>query len=178
MISFIVPTKGRPSLAATLASIDLRGDDELFVIGPTTITDARAQMLPGTPYHDWGATERTLGMQAATQPYLAFMDDDDVYAPQMRTLLADAITRTPDRPVLFRLQYPDGHQIWRAPLLQQGNVSSQMILIPNDPAKLGSWQSGRRECDYDFLASMGWPISAIVWRTDVLCQCAGESHEA
>ena len=152
VISFIVPTIGRPSLARTLASIELHAGDEILVIGPAAADDPRATFLPCAPAGDWGSTERMIGMAAATQPYLAFMDDDDVYAPGARFAMARAIARTPNRPVLFRLQYPDGRQLWDDAALRVGNVSTQMILIPNDPKRLGTWRTNRRESDFDFLA--------------------------
>ncbi len=175
MITFIVPTIGRASLRQTLASIELWAGDELIVIGPAAVRDPRAVHLPCEPAGDWGATERTLGIAAATQPYLAFMDDDDVYAPGARALMAQAIRRTPDRPVLFRLQYPDGHRLWIDPALRVGNVSTQMMLIPNDPTRLGDWRGHRRESDYDFLVSSRWGAAEYVWQTDVICHRAAEA---
>jgi glycosyltransferase involved in cell wall biosynthesis len=175
VISFIVPTIGRASLAQTLASIELYAFDELIVVGPAAVLDPRAQYLDCQPANDWGATERVLGMAAATQPYLAFMDDDDVYAPGARRLMQRALADTPDRPVLFRLQYPDGRRLWDDPALRVGNVSTQMMLIPNDPGRLGDWRSHRRESDYDFLASSRWTATDFVWRTDVICHRSAEA---
>lgn len=170
MISFIVPTTGRCSLAATIASIRPVAGDEILVIG-------RPCELPHSPqiryiecdsFKDFGATERTIGIAAARGSHLAFMDDDDAYAPGARELMESAIAADPDRPVLFRMRYPSGFILWHEPVLRMGNVSTQMMLLPNDPAKLGRWQSGRRECDYDFLASMRWPAESIVWRSEIL----------
>jgi hypothetical protein len=195
VISFIVPTTGRASLADTLDSIQPYDDDEIIVIGrpcdlpcdpqPSALHTASTRLTTSSfrqtflhrrlrkvrfiecdPFHDFGATERSIGIAAARGSHLAFMDDDDVYAPGARALMADAIARTPDRPVLFRMRYPSGFVLWQQPVLRMGNVSTQMMLLPNDPAKLGRWQSGRRECDYDFLASMTWPAESIVWRTE------------
>jgi len=178
VISVIVPTTGqRPTLAAALASIECAPEDEILLVGPTPGPDPRARHLPCASAHDWGATERTQGMAAARGTHLAFLDDDDVFVPGHRTLMARAIARYPDRPVLFRLTYPNGRWLWDTPALTCGNVSTQMILIPNDPARLGSWQSGRRECDFDFLASMRWPVSSIVWATDVICHRSEETYE-
>jgi len=168
VISFIVPTTGRASLAETLDSIQPRDGDEVLVIGRPCHRwlHTGVRYIDCDPFHDFGATERSIGIAAARGSHLAFMDDDDVYAPGARALMADAIARTPDRPVLFRMRYPSGFVLWQEPVLRMGNVSTQMMLLPNEPAKLGRWQSGRRECDYDFLASMTWPAESIVWRTE------------
>lgn len=168
MISFIVPTIGRPSLRQTLASIETRDDDEILVIGQIPdVADERPVYIDCHSGHDWGCKERTIGLEMATQPYLAFIDDDDVYLPGARQLMAEAIARWPDRPVLFRMRYPNGAILWRDPVLRCGNVSTAQILIPNDRMKLGAWTT-RREGDYDFLASMQWPVDQIVWRTEVI----------
>ncbi len=175
MISFIVPTAGaRDTLAETLTSIETLPGDEILVVGPVTVTDPRVRVIPTAPVHDWGATERTIGMRLATQPWLAFMDDDDVYAPNHRAFMSCAIADAPDRPILFRMTYPDGHLIWGSPEVSIGNVSTQMMLMPNDPKRLGIWQSGRRECDFDFLETMGWPRAALAWRPEVICHRSDE----
>jgi hypothetical protein len=117
-------------------------------------------------------------MQAARGNHLAFMDDDDVYIPGHRALMQQAIDKHPRQPVIFRMAYPDGWVLWSTPDLQCGNVSTQMMLLPNYPAKLGSWQSGRRECDFDFLASSKWPRHELVWSTDLICRRSEEKYEA
>ena len=175
MLSFIVPPQGRASLRHTLASIDLWAGDELIVVGPAAVLDPRARHIACEPAKDWGATERTLGIAAATQPFLAFMDDDDVYAPGARALMQQAIKRAPTRPILFRLEYPNGTRLWADPVIRVGNVSTQMMLIPNDPDRLGSWRSGRRESDFDFLASSKWRPADYVWQTEVICHRSEEA---
>lgn len=180
MISFIVPTTGRPSLIDTLRSIECQAGDEILVIGNggDVALDPRVTHIRMENRHDWGATERMVGLAAAKGRYLAFMDDDDVYAPCARGYMADAVATTPDQPVLFRMQYPDGHQLWATPAIAMGNVSTQMMLIPNDRAKLGSWLSGRRECDFDFLASSGWLTDQFVFRPEVLSYRSEEKYVA
>lgn len=169
-VSYIVPTIGRESLLDTLASIETWPGDEILVIGKTDLADdTRVRWIPCDRGYDWGATERTRGMQAASGDYLAFIDDDDVYLPGARAEIAWTIADTPGRPTLFRIVYPSGGVLWSAPVLREGNVSTQMIVIPRIPHRLGHW-SPRREGDYDFLTSMGWAPSAIVWRREVIAQ--------
>jgi glycosyltransferase involved in cell wall biosynthesis len=173
-ISFIVPTIGRASLADTLASIETDPGDEILVVGDCfrhPPTDPRPRYIPCMAGEDWGCKERTLGIGLARGDYLAFIDDDDVYRTGARAAMREAMRETPDRPVLFRMTYPDGRILWHYPLLRCGNVSTQMVLIPNDPARLGRW-TARREGDFDFLASMQWPPDEIAWRYEVIA-CLG-----
>lgn len=168
MISFIVPTVGRASLEATLASITCLPGDEVLVIGEVaSVSDPRARLLRCRRGDDWGAKERTLGIAAARGSYLAFMDDDDIYLPGARDAMERAIRAAHGRPTLFRMRYPSGRMLWSEPALRCGNVSTQMMLIPNDPARLGRW-SQRREGDFDFLASSGWSESEFVFDPEVV----------
>lgn len=169
MISFIVATIGRASLADTLASIKCWPGDEVIVIGnvPTT-TEGAVRYLTSPPGGDWGSTERNVATPLARGRYLAHIDDDDVYAPGARALMAAAITHTPDRLVIFRMRYPDGFTIWRDPIVRWGNVGTPMLLMPNVPAKLGQWGE-RQDCgDLHFLQTMRWSGDEIAWCPDVI----------
>lgn len=173
-VSFIVPTIGRASLAQTLASIEARAGDEVIVIGggPHAVQGARHIACPQG--RDWGCTERTLGIAHARGDYLAFIDDDDVYLAGHREAMARAMLAAPAVPCVFRMRYPvSGSILWYEPALKVGNVSTQMFLIPNDRARLGQW-TGRREGDFDFLATSKWAPSTIAWRSDVIAQLGHE----
>ena len=169
VISFIVPTIGRESLTATLDSIELWDDDEIVLVSQ------RMDLQPEKPVRhiycpagkDWGHMERNVGSKFALKRYLAHIDDDDTYAPGARALMEDAIRTTPDRPVLFRMRYPNGVTLWCDPELIFGNVGTPMMLIPNVPAKLGTWGSYDGG-DFGFLETMGWSRDEIVWRPEVI----------
>lgn len=170
-ISFIVPTLGRPSLVAALKSIVLDPGDEIIVVGtiPPGITsvDRRPTYIVRKPGGDWGARERTLGMAFATKQYVAFLDDDDTYAPDAREAMREGLAVAQGRPAIFRMRYPSGRELWNEAVLKMGNVGTPMMVVPNDSAKLGRWSS-RRECDYDFLASGGWSQADIAWSTAIV----------
>jgi hypothetical protein len=176
-LSIVIPTCGRPTLARTLQSLaeqPLDPSDEVLVAGGPV-----CRMIPAAHYgatyvpvpagKDWGCRERTEAIARAGGTHLAFIDDDDWWLPGARAAIADAMEKTPTVPVLFRMRYRTGRELWAEPELRVGNVSTQMILIPNDANRLGKWTK-RREGDYDFLASMRWPRTDIVWRNDVIAQ--------
>jgi hypothetical protein len=168
MISFIVPTIGRPSLAKTLASIECWPGDEILVVGSwNMVGDTRPRYIVHAPGRDWGHTERNFATPMAHGHYLAHIDDDDVYMPGHRALMADAIIKTPNRPVLFKMRYPNGITLWQEPELRCGNVGTPMILIPNVPEKLGRFESFvGGDCAY--LEQAKWPREEFVWRPEVI----------
>lgn len=168
MISFIVPTIGRKSLARTLASIECLPGDEVLVVGSAWKFDHPfARHVPCMPGGDWGHAERNYATPMARCRYLAHIDDDDVYVPGMRALMADAIRRSPGKPVLFRMRYPNGIMLWAEPELRCGNVGTPMMLIPNRPTMLGTWGSFVGG-DCHFLETMKWKPEEIVWRPEVI----------
>lgn len=168
MISFIVPTIGRPSLMETLRSIEMWPGDEIIVVGDTSWQgDVRPRYITCAPGGDWGHKERNWVTPMATGRYLAHIDDDDVYAPGTRALMDDAIQNTPDRPVLFRMKFPCGLTLWQEPVLRCGNMGTPCILIPNVPAKLGTFGPFvGGDCHY--METMKWAQDEIVWRPEVI----------
>lgn len=168
MISYIIPTIGRSSLAATLRSIERWKHDEVIVVGETTVDMPEGVRFVACPRgHNWGAKERTIGIAFATGKYLAFIDDDDVYVSGHRSQMQAAMEVFPGQPVIFRMQYPNGYVLWREPVLKCGNVGTPMAFVPNDPQKLGQWSS-RREGDFDFLTSSTWRSEDFIWRREIV----------
>lgn len=169
MISFIVPTIGRPSLAITLASIECWPGDEILVVGDSIppIDHPFVRHVQCKPGGDWGHAERNHATPFAVGQYVAHIDDDDVYVEGTRDLMAHAIETTSHRIVLFRMRYPNGITLWDQPELQCGNVGTPMMLIPNVPRKLGVWGSFVGG-DCAFLEGCKWDRSTIVWRPEVI----------
>lgn len=176
MITFIVPTVCRPSLVNTLRSIETWPGDEIICVSDMRLNlhcqsfirdRPEIRCVHSEPGHDWGHTERNLAMPLARGRYIAHIDDDDIYAGGTRVLMADAIEKTPDRPVLFRMRYPNGITLWSEPVLACGNVGTPMILIPNVREKLGQFRPFVGG-DCAFLEEMGWPREEIVWRPEVI----------
>jgi glycosyltransferase involved in cell wall biosynthesis len=165
-ISYIIPTVGRDSLHRAVASIERWEGDEVLVI----------QL--DTPSGTYGNVERQIGVERATGDYLAFLDDDNYYVPGHRALQASAIAEAPDRPTLFRIQYPSGRVLWDRKRVKNGNVDSQMILVPNRKEMLSPWgarkKGGHRCGDFNFVNCWQWTWRVINWREDIICQMGRE----
>src|SRR5678815_6097332 len=107
MISFVLPTLGRPGLLAALDSIELWPGDEVLVIGEmanlypyirSADVERGVRFLHCPRGNDWGHSERNFAQAHAKGRYIANLDDDDVYALGHRQGMSDAMIRTPDRP--------------------------------------------------------------------------------
>ena len=177
-VSFIVATIGRPSLSETLASIETWPGAEVIVLGnvPDT-TDGCVRYVASPPGGDWGATERNVAMPMARGQYLAHIDDDDVYVPGARAILAEAIAATPNRPMVFRMEYWDGLIVWQDQVMRPGNIGTPMVITPNDPAKLGRWGEGMYTGDFHFYETMGWTSHDLVWRTEILTKISRRGEQ-
>jgi hypothetical protein len=158
-LSIILPTSGRETLGRTLASVtpQLAPGDELILL-----RDASG---------DWGHTPRQEAMGRAKGDYLLFMDDDDIYTEGALDAVRAALAENPGRPHVFRMRRvgPANDVLPAERVVRLGNVSTQMMVVPNDTARLGAW--GRRyEGDFDFLASTlaKYPPDSLVWRDEVI----------
>lgn len=161
-LTVIIATLGRPSLARTARSLvpQLDVDDEVIVA--TRFPERASGFVPYD--RQWrvvytacdeaygGANERNATMHLATGSHLCFIDDDDVYTPGALDAMRDAAC---DRPVIFRVDLTrlGTGVIWREPVLEYTNVSTQAFLVPNVPDKLGHWEAYQhgRGCDYTFI---------------------------
>jgi glycosyltransferase involved in cell wall biosynthesis len=104
MFSVVVPTYGRPAyLAECLASILEQSvqDFEVIVVDDAspdpvrlTVEDPRVRLLR-RDQNGGPAAARNTGMAAATGTYLAFCDDDDLFAPHRLQLAVEGLERAP-----------------------------------------------------------------------------------
>lgn len=156
-ISYIIPSINRPTLHRTIESIEMWHGDEIILEFD----------IPKSGR--WGNDQRNKGIVRARGDYLAFIDDDDYYVKGHRELMEQAIEENPDKPNLFRIQYPDGNIIWKKRLIIPGNISTQMILIPNKPEMFKPWKDGRNMADFIFVDTWKWPDEEVVWREEIIC---------
>ncbi len=182
-LSVIVPTVGRPSLMRLLEQVqpDLGANDEVLVIGDgpqekaewivSTFVDTRLRYLPGPETHCFGNAQRQFGMSQATGSHLCFFDDDDHVLTGGLRILHTLATKRPNTFTLTRMLDKHGRVVWHDPAVRETNVSTQMILCPNVPHRLGQW-GARYEGDYDFISSTlavgQWPIH---WSTTLIADC-------
>ncbi len=165
-IATIIATVGRESAMRAIKSVltqQIEGD-QLIVI-----TD-------DPPHNDWGAWARNEGMRQATADFIAFIDDDDMYAPGAFAAMRAALSKQPDHVHIFRMQIcgPMTNDIvWtEQDLSKPGQVGTPMIVVPNDQSKLGRF-TNRYQCDYDFAVEtianfdgrVAWHehVTSLVW---------------
>lgn len=182
-ITFIVPTLGRASLINTLRSIELWPDDEIIVIGNVNETIVEHENGSRTRYvarekgNDWGHSERNAAMPMVRTPYMAHIDDDDLFDYGTRALMADAIKQAPGRPTIFRMRFPNGITLWAEPVIRCGNLGTPCFLIPNQPEMLGTWGSFVGG-DCWFLETSKWKPEDYNWREEVIALLHHNAGEA
>jgi len=139
-LSVIVATSGRATLPAALASVasQLEPGDELLV--------------RCTRDGDFGCSARRSLIPRARGTHLAFLDDDDTFAHGALAAMRSFATNHPGRIGIFRMRYGDGRMLWTERVLRLGNVSTQVICVPNIPEKLGPWEAAEPyNADYAFV---------------------------
>jgi glycosyltransferase involved in cell wall biosynthesis len=86
----IIPTINRPSLDAAVKSVRVQRhtDWRLFVVGDGVMPDIDSDsndrivvMSVGEAAQDSGASPRNLGIKIGDSPWIAYLDDDDVWYP-------------------------------------------------------------------------------------------------
>ena len=202
LLSLIVPTVGRPSLARTLRSLLYQRSRlawEVILVGDThagtwahqlAAVPAALTGIPAARYvehdggrHAWGHPQRNFGATVARGRYLAWLGDDDVYLPGAFEAIREALCAAPEpRVFLFRWVPP-----WKAPVLWeeagvllQDHIDAECIVCPNVPDRLGTWNPGRYQGDYDFIRETvdKWGgLERVVWRPEVIAQAQPAAEE-
>jgi glycosyltransferase involved in cell wall biosynthesis len=191
LLSVIIPTRGRSSLARTLATMRAQApaaDLELLVVGDTH-ADTHAVALEHVPglcatfdarylpwdgeQHMYGHPQRNYGQAQATGQWLGYSQDDAYWLPGAWAAITKAIASGPRIPCFFRVTVWQGITVWRSPpRLLMGQVDADCLVVPNDPTKLGTWAldyCGDFEMLLDTVAKwrgrLRW-IDAIISRED------------
>lgn len=163
-ISVVIPTMNRSTLERTVRSAD--GADEVIVVGDSVSPDAgpiRLEERPRSSHREGRAAElRNAGMRRATGAWVAFMDDDDVFAPGAIDAIRKAVSGKPPALYLFRMTLSGYGTLWSRPVLEINNVGTPMIVCPSHDWR--PWPTGGYPCeDYGFadLNKDAWPGGVV-----------------
>lgn len=192
LLSIIVPTIGRATLARTLASVrDQAGarDVELLVVGDSFGSDgppawereslmvdvlsARARYVRHDGgLHAWGHPQRNFGQSIACGRYLAWLQDDDIYTPGGVGAMLRAIESDHEPAVhLFRVRTWQAGVVWgQRGVLGFGQIDADCIVAPNDPARLAQWPP-HYNGDWDFIrdtVALWGGAEQAAWHEDII----------
>lgn len=158
LLSVIVPTIGRPTLARALQSIRWQAPAqavEVLVVGDAHAGTWAADLAPvpalcaqyaarylahAGPNHCYGHYQRNYGMTQARGQWLMFSQDDAIWTPAAWAAIAPTL-RGPRCPRLFRVETRfGGYVVWNdPPSLAVGSIDADCICTPNRPDRLGRW---------------------------------------
>jgi glycosyltransferase involved in cell wall biosynthesis len=166
IITVIVPTIGRPSLAATLESLAAQRLAKYIEVLVVPDTHKRAVPLPILPtglarieimdydagFSAWGHPQRNFAMPQAHGIWVATLDDDDVWTPGALDIIVGGVSSAPQPFHIFKMRHHEsGVIIWNRRYPSQGNVGTPMFVWKNG-TQVGQW--GRAyEGDFNFVAS-------------------------
>lgn len=191
-ISVIIPTLGRASILGVIKNLlkQLGADDEVLIVADGDQAKLKVESrlrswLAGDPrlclveYHDAGSAvgnaQRTFGQGIAKGDWIWFVDDDDAPAADALEKIRNAVRRAA-RPTIFRIDYPGG-PIWRLPELKVGNVSSQSLVVPNDPAIPRFPATDKYTADFDWIQSVSDSVG-VHWCESVIYKLERHSRGA
>lgn len=186
ILSVIVPTKGRATLAATIASIPEHEGIEALVVGdgPQPLAKQLVKNLKrrNVRYietleatHDFGNSQRDFGISVAKGRRLLFMDDDDAFTPDAFEHIWWWNGTYPDDAIVFRMRYSEHHPeagkvLWHTPQIRPANVGSPMFSPLNDPARLAKWADGDGYLsDFQFIAATS-QLQTVTFSPEVVCE--------
>jgi len=190
-LSIVCPTIGRETLARTLESLapQLAAEDEVLVVADGHQPEVYElcaryghQFRYLTCYEagsGWGQAQRNFGMDLAAKDYLAFIGDDDVFAPGALEAIRQAIAAWPGSLFLFRVDTWSSGIVWKPgrQQIEEGYVDASCAVFPNDPERLGRWAyCYTGDCTFIRETAACYPASALVWRPEVIAICRPERY--
>ncbi|HXO28053.1 MAG TPA: glycosyltransferase family A protein [Thermoanaerobaculia bacterium] len=122
-------------------------------------------LIQGPKTRQWGDVQRQLGLEAATRPFVYFLDDDNMMLPVLAELLIPYLEQGNHSGVLFGLLVDamEETHLWPAPAkIKAGRVDTAMFfgrtrsildLRFDEPISGRGWPNlhGRRYADFVFL---------------------------
>jgi len=122
-------------------------------------------LIQGPATRQWGDVQRQIGLEAATRPFVYFLDDDNMMLPTLGDLLIPFLENGNHAGVLFGLlvHFSNETHIWPCPpTIKAGRVDTAMFLGRteailslrfDEPISGRGWPNlhGRRYADFKFL---------------------------
>lgn len=166
-LSVITPVS-RPELLLIVAlSVPDEAEWVLVTDGPLEIPRGLRPhvFIEGPKTGQWGDVQRQIGLEAATRPFVYFLDDDNMMLPDLADLLIPYLENGNHAGVLFALliHLSDKSYLWPPPVtVQAGRVDTAMFFGHRnaalevrfqEPGYGRGWpdRQGQRGADYIFL---------------------------
>lgn len=161
-IAVIVPSIGRPSLGATVASVvpQLTHEDQLIVEVDWPLSG------------DFGNYARDLAADRSRTTHLWFLDDDDVALPGAMDAMRAAILEDPTCAWFFKVKCGGG-VVWKEERLRSDGQSGQCYLVPKkagpewNAKRFPGWTSRPMQHDYQ-LAEQLQAIFGFKWNKAIV----------
>lgn len=169
LLSVVTPVS-RPGMLAHIAPSVPRDAEWILVSdGPM---DAPVGLRPhtwieGPATGRWGDVQRQVGLQAATRPFVTFLDDDNLMLPLLGDLVIPALEASRSAGALFGLvTVASGrHYVWPPPArVERSQVDTAMLLCRTAAARSVGWPdlddgrhpglAGQRCGDYVFIREL------------------------
>lgn len=172
MLDTIISTVGRTELERTLESIIYNNgfdvnEDKIYVISdgidlskfPKNVKnyiqkyDCIEFAVLG-PTNDLGVSQKNYGMYISQNPYIMFIDDDDIYVDNAFTIVKDTIKKCPEQYYIFKMIYGSltGQDVlWREKKIKFQNIGVSMFVVHRgNRYTIPPWGS-RFGSDFDFI---------------------------
>lgn len=145
--TYLIQTSGEDDLKATLDSVarQMSLRDEVIVIGPASYDSELLVQRYGYKFGYLTCPDLTsesrfnLGMRQAVNSYLLFLNAGSSYLDGAVKSMKKEVRAAPLRPILFRTSCVDISPT--EVVAFSADVAAPMILMPNCPDLLGSWES-------------------------------------
>lgn len=162
LLSVVTPVS-RPELLTLIApAVPLRAEWLLVTDGPLALPPGLRDHvhIDGPATGQWGNAQRQVGLEAATRPFVTFLDDDNVMLPMLAELVLPVLEASGADGALFGLllRHPAGFYAWPPPVrVERSQVDTAMFLGQTAAARAVGWPDHgpgpgtERSADFMFL---------------------------
>ena len=154
-LSVITPVS-RPALLPLIApSVPRKCEWILVTDGPQDIPPGLRPhvLIEGPETRRWGDVQRQIGLEAATRPFVYFLDDDNLMLPTLAELVIPCLEAGDRAGAVFGLLFHHrgefGFYIWPPPMrIERARVDTAMFIGRTEAARRIRWPN---------IHSGGWP---------------------